>query len=233
MLSNVSLTIRDKEKLSIVGSNGAGKTTLIKLLCCLYEPTEGVILYNGIDISTIPYEDYIRKLSVVFQDFQLFAFTMEENIVLNRERDEEQLLEAVRKSGLEEKLKSLPKGAATPVGKDFDEEGIEFSGGEGQKLVTARAYYKNAPVVVLDEPTAALDPISENQMYCRFHEIMKDKTAIFISHRLASTRFCDRIAVFSEGKIVECGTHEQLMDRQGLYCEMFQKQAAYYKEVSA
>lgn len=230
VLDHVSLVIHDREKLAVVGINGAGKTTLIKLLCRLYEPTEGVILYNGTDISTIRHEEYVRILSVVFQDFRLLAFTMEENIVLNQSCDRSKVMDAVRKSGLEDKLKSLPKGLDTSVGKDFDEEGVEFSGGEGQKLVTARAYYKDAPVVVLDEPTAALDPISENAVYQRFHEIMEEKTAIFISHRLASTRFCDRVAVFSQGQIVEYGTHEQLMEQERLYRQMFLKQAEYYKE---
>ena len=159
----------------------------------------------------------------------LLAFTMEENVVLNQSSDRGKVLEAIRKSGLEDKLERLPKVLDTNVGKDFDEEGVEFSGGEGQKLVTARAYYKDAPIVVLDEPTSALDPISENAVYQRFHEIMEDKTAIFISHRLASTRFCDRVAVFAGGKIVECGTHEQLMEQEGLYRQMFLKQAEYYK----
>lgn len=230
VLNHVSLVIHDREKLAVVGINGAGKTTLIKLLCRLYEPTEGVILYNGTDISTICHEEYVRILSVVFQDFRLLAFTIEENIVLNQSCDRSKVLDAVRKSGLEDKLESLPKGLDTNVGKDFDEEGVEFSGGEGQKLVTARAYYKDAPVVVLDEPTAALDPISENAVYQRFHEIMEDKTAIFISHRLASTRFCDRVAVFAQGQIVEYGTHEQLMEQKGLYRQMFLKQAEYYAE---
>ena len=229
VLDHVSLAIGDREKLAVVGVNGAGKTTFIKLLCRLYEPTEGVILYNGTDISEIRYDEYVRLLSVVFQDFRLLAFTMEENVVLNQSSDRGKVLEAIRKSGLEDKLERLPKGLDTNVGKDFDEEGVEFSGGEGQKLVTARAYYKDAPIVVLDEPTSALDPISENAVYQRFHEIMEDKTAIFISHRLASTRFCDRVAVFAGGKIVECGTHEQLMEQEGLYRQMFLKQAEYYK----
>ena len=174
----------------------------------------------------------MKKLSVVFQDFQLLAFSMEDNVVLNQRCDREKVLEAVRRSGLEDKLKKLPKGLDTSVGKDFDEEGVEFSGGEGQKLVTARAYYKTAPIVIFDEPTAALDPISENHVYQNFREIMKGKMAIFISHRLASTRFCDRIAVFRQGQIVEYGTHEQLMGREGLYREMFDKQAEYYKEAA-
>lgn len=229
VLDHVSLKIGHREKLAVVGVNGAGKSTFIKLLCRLYEPTEGVILYNGTDISEIRHEEYVRMLSVVFQDFRLLALTMEENIVLNQSCDRDKVLEAIRRSGLTDKLESLPKGLDTHVGKDFDEEGVEFSGGEGQKLVTARAYYKDAPIVVLDEPTSALDPISENAVYQRFHEIMEDKTAIFISHRLASTRFCHRIAVFAGGRIVECGTHEQLMGQEGLYREMFQKQAEYYQ----
>ena len=169
-------------------------------------------------------------LSVVFQDFRLFAFSMEDNVVLNRPADRERVVDAVCKSGLQEKMKSLPKGLDTPVSREFDEEGVEFSGGEGQKLVTARAYYKDSPIVILDEPTAALDPVSESQVYSRFGEIMEGKTAIFISHRMASSRFCDRIAVFENGRIAEYGTHEQLMDQEGLYCTMFRKQAQYYQE---
>ena len=143
------------------------------------------------------------------------------------------MLDALRKGGLEDKLSTLPHGVDTAVNKEFEEDGVEFSGGEGQKLVTARAYYKDAPVVILDEPTAALDPLSENEVYMRFHEIMQGKTAIFISHRLASTRFCDRIAVFADGRIIEYGTHDQLMASGGLYSEMFSKQAEYYKNKEA
>ena len=228
VLKNVSITISDKEKLAVVGINGAGKSTFIKLICRLYEPTEGVILYNGVDISTIRYQDYIKEISVVFQDFQLFAFSVKENIILNQPDRPVRVIDAIRQSGLEEKLSTLPNGLDTAMGKDFEEDGIEFSGGEGQKLVTARAYYKKAPIVILDEPTAALDPLSEHNLYLRFQEIMKDRTAIFISHRLASTRFCDRIAVFADGQIVECGSHEQLMTQKGLYCDMFEKQASHY-----
>ena len=233
VLKDVSLTITSGEKLSIVGMNGAGKTTFIKLLCRLYEPTEGVILYNGIDISTIHYGDYARLLSVVFQDFQLFSFSVEDNVVLSGPRDRDKVLQAIDKSGLNAKLESLPHGLDTAVNKEFEEDGVEFSGGEGQKLVTARAYYKDAPIVILDEPTAALDPLSEHEVYTRFHEIMEDKTAIFISHRLASTRFCDRVAVFAGGEIVECGTHDQLMGAGGLYADMFTKQAEYYAQEEA
>lgn len=230
VLDHISLTITRGEKLGIVGINGAGKTTLIKLLCRLYEPTEGAIFCNGVDISAIRREEYLSRIAVVFQDFKLFAFSMEENIVLNRSCDKGRVLEAVSKSGLSDKLKRLPKGLDTAVNKEFDEEGIEFSGGEGQKLATARAYYKDAPIVILDEPTAALDPVSEQQVYNRFCEIMKDKTAVFISHRLASARFCSKVAVFERGRIAEYGTHEELLAAKGLYCEMFQKQAEYYRE---
>ena len=230
ILKNLSVTIADGEKLAVVGRNGAGKTTFIKLLCRLYEPTEGVILYNGTDISTIDYGDYSRLLSVVFQDFRLFAFPVKDNIVLNQPCEEGRLVRAIRKSGLEERLKGLPYGADTAVSKEFDEEGVEFSGGEGQKLVTARAYYKDAPVVIMDEPTSALDAIAEQRIYEQFGEIMEGKVAVFISHRLASTRFCDRIAVFEDGKIGEYGTHDELMEQGGLYYEMFCRQAEYYRE---
>ena len=230
ILKNLSITISDNQKLAIIGKNGTGKTTFIKLLCRLYEPTEGVIRYNGTDISTIRYEDYIRLLSVVFQDFRLFAFSVKDNIILNRTYEEERFRLAVSKAGLDMRLKSLPHGAETAVSKEFDGEGVEFSGGEGQKLVTARAYYKEADVVIMDEPTSALDSIAEQRLYKQFGEIMEGKVAIFISHRLASTRFCDRIAVFEDGTIKEYGTHDELMEQKGLYYEMFCRQAEYYRE---
>ena len=230
ILKHLSLTISDGEKLAVVGLNGAGKTTFIKLLCRLYEPTEGVIRYNGTDISTIRYEDYIRLLSVVFQDYRLFAFSVKDNIVLNGTYEEGRFHRAIRKTGLDIRLSLLPHGAETAVSKEFDEEGVEFSGGESQKLVTARAYYKDAPVVIMDEPTSALDALAEQRLYEQFREIMEGKAAIFISHRLASTRFCDWIAVFEDGRIGEYGTHDELMERKGLYYEMFCRQAEYYRE---
>ena len=213
-----------------MGYNGAGKTTLIKLLCRLYEPTEGEILCDGINIRDIKYKDYMDILSVVFQDFKLFSFAAWENVTLNRNVDNERLMYCIEQCGLGEKISALPKGINTSVGREFDEEGIEFSGGEGQKLASARALYKDGSISIMDEPTAALDPIAENELYHRFDNIIGEKTALYISHRLASARFCDRIAVFANGEVVEEGTHDELMSLDGIYCEMFNKQAEYYRE---
>lgn len=230
VLKDVSIKVESGTRLSIVGYNGAGKTTFIKLLCRLYKPTSGAIYLNGVDISTIDYDQYRDVLAVVFQDYQLFSFSVKENIVLNSEYDESRVNEAIEKSGLKEKIKSLNKGLNTSIGREFDEEGIEFSGGEGQKLACARAFYRDSPVVILDEPTASLDPIAESKLYERFNNIIGDKTAIYISHRLASVKFCDNIAVFADGNIVEYGTHSELMKIDGVYAEMFSKQAQYYVE---
>lgn len=230
VLKDVSLRIEQGEKLSIVGYNGAGKTTFIKLICRLYAPTEGRITLGGIDIQTIDYKLYRKILGVVFQDFQLFAFSVKENILLDMELDEDRLNWAVEKSGISEKINGLENGIETSISKEFDENGIEFSGGEGQKLASARAYYRNAPVVILDEPTAALDPIAEGKLYERFNSIMENKTAIYISHRLASVKFCDRVAVFEGGRVTEYGTHDELMAQNGTYFNMFTTQAKYYKE---
>ncbi len=233
VLDNISIKIHKGEKLSVVGLNGAGKTTFIKLLCRLYAPTKGSIKYYGVDISTIKREEYMKELAVVFQDFKIFSFSFLDNIVLSQPLDKEKLNRSVENAGLTSKVRSLPHGFDTNIYKDFDEEGIEFSGGEGQKLVIARAYYKDAGLVILDEPTAALDAIAENEIYQNFNEITSGKTSIFISHRLASTRFCDNIAVFENGNIVEYGNHEGLIKKQGLYAEMFEKQAEYYNTEEA
>ena len=230
VLDNISIKIRKGEKLSIVGLNGAGKTTFIKLLCRLYTPTKGVIKYYGVDISTIKKEEYYKLLAVVFQDFKIFSFSFLDNIVLSQSLDTDRLNRSIENAGLKSKLEALPDGLNTNIYKDFDEKGIEFSGGEGQKLVIARAYYKDADLVILDEPTAALDALAENEIYQNFNEITLNKTSIFISHRLASTRFCDNIAVFQNGNIVEYGDHETLLKQNGLYSEMFKKQAQYYNE---
>ena len=233
VLKNISLKIRQGEKLSIVGYNGAGKSTFIKLICRLYEPTEGKILYNGIDIFTIDNDIYRNLMSLVFQDYQLFAFSVEENIVLSKKWDKRKLQWAIEKSGLSDKLSTLPNGLETSISKEFDSEGIEFSGGEGQKLACARAYYKDCPVVILDEPTASLDPIAESQLYERFNNIISNNTAIYISHRLASAKFCDNIAVFVDGEIVEYGNHDLLMREKGIYEKMFSMQSEYYKKEAA
>ncbi len=230
VLKNISLKIEAGKRLAIVGYNGAGKTTLIKLLCRLYEPTEGEILYNGTNIKDIRYRDYMDILSVVLQDFKLFAFSVSENVILCRETDTERLEYCIEKCGLKDKIASLPKRLNTSIGREFDEDGIEFSGGEGQKLASARALYKGGNISIMDEPTSALDPIAEYELYQRFDQIIHNNTALYISHRLASAKFCDKVAVFVKGKIVEEGTHDELMCQNGVYYEMFTKQAEHYKE---
>ncbi len=232
VLKDISIRIEAGKKLSIVGYNGAGKTTFIKLICRLYAPTEGKIYYNGIDISTIDFDTYMKLLSVVFQDFALFYFTIKDNIIFDGDKDNSALNEAIEKSGLREKIDGLKDGFDTPLSKEFYKNGIEFSGGEGQKLACARAYYKNAPIIIFDEPTAALDAIAESQLYERFNNIIENKTAIYISHRLASVKFCDSVAVFADGEIVEYGTHDELMALEGVYTEMFNKQSQFYVEES-
>ncbi|GEM_PF-12508 len=230
-LRNVSITIMDKEKLAVVGLNGAGKTTFIKLLTRLYEPTEGEILLNGVNISEYAYDEYMKLLAVVFQDFKLMAFSIKENIVLKDYQSSkfEDIEKTLKKAGLEKDILKLPKGINTHIYKIFKEDGIEFSGGQSQKLAIARAIYKDSPIVVLDEPTAALDPIAEFEIYSKFKDIAGEKTAIYISHRLSSCKLCDRIAVFSNGKIIQYGTHEELIkDKGSQYERMYMTQAQYY-----
>lgn len=234
VLDGVSLTIKKGERLSLVGLNGAGKTTLVKLLCRFYDPTEGCILLDGTDIRELDYEEYIKQFAAVFQDFMLLAFSVNENIALteNDELSDEQrsiIKGLLEKAGLKETLNKLPQGADSTLFKYFDEGGTEPSGGEQQKIALARAMYKDAPVVILDEPTSALDPIAEYEIYSRFNELIEGKTALYISHRLSSCRFCDRIAVFHQGKVAEYGTHEELVGiPNGIYREMFEAQAGYY-----
>lgn len=228
VLRHINIKIRAGERLSVVGYNGAGKSTFIKLICRLYEPTEGQILVGGIDIATINQHDYREMLSVVFQDYTLFAITIRDNVVLNREPDDERLDRAIENSGLRERIAMLENGVDTLLFRAFEYEGVNFSGGEMQKLACARAYYKDAPIVILDEPTASLDPIAETTLYERFQSIIGNKTSIYISHRLASAKFCDSIACFADGELIERGTHSELMEKDGVYAEMFRKQAHYY-----
>ncbi len=203
------------------GENGAGKTTFVKLLTRLYDPTEGDIFLNGININ-------MSIFSTVFQDYKLFSFSLKDNVALALPMDEAKVQKVLRYVGFEEKLQKLPKGIETAIYKNFDESGFEPSGGEGQKIALARALYKGAPVVILDEPTAALDPRAEYEIYQQFNDMVKGKTAVYISHRLSSTKFCDVIAVFDGGRIVEYGSHEELMKRGGIYSELFNMQAQFY-----
>lgn len=231
-VSHISFRIRPKEKVALVGNNGAGKTTLVKLLCGLYRPTSGSILVNGEDISGWETEAYQRLLSVVFQDSSLFAFTVEENVSATVPDSEEQkrVREALREVGLLEKVEGLAKGEKTFITQTLDSGGVEFSGGERQRLLLARAVYQNGPVLILDEPTAALDAIAESRLYEEYSQLTGGKTALFISHRLASTRFCDRILLLEKGRIAEEGTHEALMERGGRYRELYEIQSHYYRE---
>lgn len=227
-LKDINLIIKGGQKLSIVGENGAGKTTFVKLLTRLYEPTEGDIFLNGVNIKDIAYDQYMSVFSTVFQDYKLFSFSLKENIAMAMPIYEGKVREVLRYVGLDEKLEKLPKGIDTPIYKNFAEAGFEPSGGEGQKIALARALYKDAPIVILDEPTAALDPRAEYEMYQQFNDMVQGKTAVYISHRLSSTKFCDVIAVFRGGRIVEYGSHEELMENKGVYSELFSMQAQFY-----
>lgn len=235
VLDGINITVEPGEHLSIVGLNGAGKTTFIKLLCRLYDPTSGEILLDGKNIKDYDYAEYMEQFAPVFQDFKLFGFTMGENVLLKETElqtpEERQKLDALLKQvELDGMVGKLSKGADTTLFKMFEEDGVEPSGGEQQKLAIARALYKNAPVIILDEPTAALDPIAEYEIYRQFHTLVGDKTAFYISHRLSSCRFCDRIAVFSDGKIAEYGSHDELAAVPGgIYAKMFEAQAQYYR----
>ena len=223
------MKFRIGERLAVVGENGSGKTTFIKLLCRLYDPTEGTILLNGIDIRKYDYDEYIALFSVVFQDFQLLSFSLGQNVAAAVQYSPERARACLQKAGFGDRLSQLPDGLETKFYKDFDENGVQISGGEAQKVALARALYKDAPFVVLDEPTAALDPIAEMEVYEKFNEIVGDKTAVYISHRLSSCRFCDSIAVFDRGSIIQRGTHETLVrDTGGKYAALWNAQAQYY-----
>lgn len=231
VLENICIKIRSGEKLSIVGVNGSGKTTFIKLLCRLYEPTEGEITLNGININSFDFFKYVQHINTIFQDFKLFAFPIAENIVMNAEWNSDKINNIISNVGLKGKSDSMNNFINIPLGKTFEEDGIEISGGEYQKVALARALYRDSKIVILDEPTAALDPVSENKIFMDFNNLTKDKTAIYISHRMSSCIFCDNIAVFAEGKIVQYGNHLELMkDKSGEYYKLFSNQAKYYKQ---
>lgn len=228
-LRNVNLKFKIGEKLAIVGMNGSGKTTFIKLLCRLYDPTEGEILLNGVNIQKYDYDEYISVFSVVFQDFSLFSFRLGEVVASSKTFDENKVRECLRKANFSDRLHEMPEGVHTYLYKGYDQSGIEISGGEAQKIALARALYKDSPFILLDEPTAALDPISEYEVYSNFNAISGDKTTVYISHRLASCRFCDKIVVFDNGHIVQHGSHEELLsDVGGKYHELWNAQAQYY-----
>lgn len=227
-LRHIDLTLEPGRRLALVGENGSGKSTLIKLLCRLYAPSEGVILLDGVDIAQYDYDEYVALFAAVFQDYQLFECSIRDNILLGREVDAARLQAAVDEVGLKHRLASLPRGLDTAVGRRFDEEGFEPSGGEAQKIVLARALCRDAQVIVLDEPTAAMDPRAEYELYRDFDALVGDKTAVYISHRLAACRFCDGIAVLDHGRLSECGTHAELMARNDKYAELYAMQAQYY-----
>ena len=230
-LRNVSLKLQVGERMAVVGENGSGKTTMIKLLCRLYDPTQGVITLNGVDIKKYNYAEYMDIFSIVFQDFQLFSFTLGQNVAALAAFDTQRAEAALTMAGLHDRLERMPKGLDTPLYKDYEEDGVEVSGGEAQKIALARALYKNAPFIILDEPTAALDPIAEFEIYSKFDEIVGGKTAIYISHRLSSCRFCDDIAVFHKGALVQRGNHEALIDdKNGKYFDLWNAQAQYYTD---
>lgn len=235
VLSDLSFLINRGEKISIVGLNGAGKTTLIKLICRLYHPTSGKILINGKDIFTYDYESYIKNIAAVFQDYKLFAFSLIENITSKDKKtvDIHEVNEIVKEVGLEEKLEELPNGLDSLYGKAYDENGIELSGGQSQKVAIARALYKNASLVIMDEPTSALDPLAEADIYQNFNKMVSNKTAIYISHRMSSSVFCDRILVLDGGRVSDFDSHENLMKKgESLYCKLFRAQAENYREIA-
>ncbi len=235
-LEHVSLSIPYGQRLAIVGLNGAGKTTMIKLLSGFYKPTSGKITINGKDCETMEREDLFRYFSAVFQNVEEYPFTVEENVSMRRseDTDEARVSECLERCGLMDKIEKLENGRKTQVLKVLEEDGVDFSGGEKQKLALARALYKDAPVLILDEPTSALDPLAEERLYRNFNDWIGDKTGIFISHRLSSTRFCQKVALFEGSHLVEYGSHEELMKKKGKYYDLYETQAELYrKETSA
>lgn len=227
VLEHVTLSFAVGEKTALVGRNGAGKTTLIKLLCRLYEPTSGYITLNGIDIRKYSYKEYTQAFSVVFQDFHLFSLPLDENIAAGTEIDEAALQSSLAKVGLTDRVQQLPQGVRTRLYNN-NGSGVDLSGGEAQRTAIARALYKDAPFVILDEPTAALDPIAEAEIYEQFSQMISGKTAVYISHRMSSCKFCDRIIVLDHGRIAEDGTHDTLLANHGIYANLYETQAQYY-----
>lgn len=228
VLKNINLKIEQGNKVAIVGENGSGKTTLVKLICGLYEASQGSIFLGGKDIHEILKEDYMKKFAVVFQDFKLFSFQLEEVITAGETYNEDKMRLILQTTGCNKIKESIPQGAKTYIYKDY-EDGVEVSGGEAQRLAIARAFYRNSPILIFDEPTAALDPIGEYEVYKQIHEIENDKTVIFISHRLSACRFCDQIIVMDKGEIIQCGTHEELlMEKEGKYFGLWTAQSKYF-----
>lgn len=229
VIKDLNLKLDIGERMAIVGRNGSGKTTFIKLLCRLYDVTEGMIKLNGVDIRKYDYEEYLKLFSVVFQDYRMFSLKVGENIAASEEVDQKRAMESLTKAGLGERISRMPDGLETYIGKEFDENGVNVSGGERQKMAIARAIYKNAPFVIMDEPTAALDPVSECDVYAGFDKMVGQKTAIYISHRLASCRFCNDILVFDGGNVLQRGNHDMLVQETGLYQKLWNAQAQYYQ----
>lgn len=233
VLEDVNVSISPGSQVAIVGLNGSGKTTFVKLMLGLYKPTKGMICVNGVDINNLDFKEYIKNFACAFQDYRLFSYPVRENIVFVQDYDKKKLDDVMKKCGIYDAVNRLPRKLETPIYKFLDDAGVEFSGGEGQKIAIARAIYKNAGVVILDEPLASLDPIAEYEMYKSLSGMAGDRTCIFISHRLSLTQKSDIILVFEQGRIAESGTHSELIGREGgLYAEMYEKQAVFYQEES-
>ena len=233
MLNDISFSLKSGEHKALVGLNGAGKSTLVKLMSGLYLPTKGTVYVNGIDTRELDRDAYYRHESAVFQDTFTLAYSVAENVALNEQWNEEKVWECLEKAGLSQKVTALPQGLSTNLGKELSQDGVRLSGGETQKLLLARALYRDPSIILLDEPTAALDALAESEIYEIYNRTLADITALFISHRLASTRFCEEILLLSDGRIAECGSHEELMEQKGKYYELFLVQSKYYGEGGA
>lgn len=227
VLKDVSLKFNIGEKMAMVGRNGAGKTTMVKLLCRLYTPSKGQILLNGIDIQKYDFKEYSKIFAPVFQDFGLLSIPLDENVYADMDKDEERLWDCLHKVGMDERVQGMDEKEHSLLYRD-NGEGVNLSGGEAQKVAIARAIYKDAPFIILDEPTAALDPVAESEIYENFNTLIEDKTALYISHRMSSCKFCDRIVVFKDGEIVESGNHKELLEHNGEYANLYNAQAQYY-----